>query len=91
MMNAKFADASGVEWITLFQESAEKLLGKTSTELGALKESDEEAYERALDTPLFDKFTMKIRGKLETWNDETRYEVTHTAFQFPCGRSIDQL
>eukprot|EP00116_Pleurobrachia_bachei_P004053 sb/3464315/ len=31
MMNAKFADASGVEWITLFQESAEKLLGKTSS------------------------------------------------------------
>merc|ERR1712113_1004451 len=43
MMNAKFADASGVEWIALFQESAEKLLGKTSSELGALKETDEEA------------------------------------------------
>lgn len=36
----ELADATGIFWVTAFEKVAEKLFGKTSTQMGELKEMD---------------------------------------------------
>ena len=58
------------------KESAEKILGVTSQELGEAFESDEARYNSIFSAATFRTYNFRMRAKADTYNDETR--VKHT-------------
>jgi replication factor A1 len=65
----------GEMWVTLFQESAESLLGKKADEIGNLKEKNMPEFEKVFEKCLFKTVTMRCQAKMETYNDENRLKV----------------
>jgi len=76
MLTVKLSDFTGNEWVTCFQETAEKLLGITAEELGKLKESNETEFDQAMNKVNFSSYNFKIRARLETYMDESRLKCT---------------
>lgn len=62
------ADISDSQWVTIFQDQAEQLLNTTSEELGALKETNKDEFEKTMDSIVFKNFNFKLRCKIETYN-----------------------
>lgn len=76
MLSAQFSDSTGNQWVTLFQESAESLLGITSADLGRIMEEDKEEYGDVFQKQMFKLFEVRARAKMETFNNETRLKVS---------------
>lgn len=62
------ADISDSHWVTIFQDEAERLLNIKSDELGALKDTNKDEFERIMDSILFKNYNFKLRCKIETYN-----------------------
>ncbi|KAJ8907535.1 hypothetical protein NDN08_007646 [Rhodosorus marinus] len=77
VMNVNVMDESTSQFVSVFDEAAQQVIGKTAEEMNTLKESNEDEYERVVDLPLFKQFVAKIRVKQETWQEEQRikYQV----------------
>lgn len=76
LLSAQLADSTGNQWVTLFQESAESLLGITSTDLGKIMEEDKDEYGDIFQKQMFKLFEIRARAKMETYNNETKLKVT---------------
>ncbi|CAI6344445.1 unnamed protein product [Macrosiphum euphorbiae] len=76
MLSAQLSDSTGNQWVTMFQETAESLLGTTSAELGRLMEESKEEYSDVFQNQMFKLFEIRARAKMETYNNETRLKVT---------------
>jgi len=76
MLSAQLSDSTGNQWVTMFQETAESLLGTTSAELGRLLEESKEEYSDVFQSQMFKLFDIRARAKMETYNNETRLKVT---------------
>lgn len=76
MLQAQMCDSTGNQWVTIFQEAAETLLGTTSPELGKLMEEAKEDYSDVFQKQMFKLFDARARAKMETYNNETRLKVT---------------
>lgn len=76
MLSAQLSDSTGNQWVTLFQEAAEALLGTTSAELGKLMEEAKDEYSNVFQKQLFKLFDVRARAKMETYNNETRLKVS---------------
>lgn len=76
MLSAQLSDCTGNQWVTLFQETAETLLGTTSAELGRLMEEAKEEYSDVFQRQMFKLFETRARAKMETYNNETRLKVS---------------
>ena len=61
-------DWTGNQWATMFTDEAEKIIGKTSDELGELKEHNTDLYDDYLSKPVFQYHFFKIRAKKEVYN-----------------------
>lgn len=61
------ADTTGYHWVTGFQDSGEKLLGKTAAEMGDMREN-EDLFDHTMKSSLFKPYQMKIRTKMECYN-----------------------
>jgi len=63
-------DGTSSEWLTAFNDSAEKLLGKTAQELLQIKEEDNLAlFESIFQEANFKSYILKIRVKVESNED----------------------
>ena len=71
------------------QDSAEKILGVSSQELGEAFERDEERYNSIFSQATFRTFNFKMRAKADTYNDETR--VKHTVMEGTVFVVLDYL
>ncbi|XP_054163741.1 replication protein A 70 kDa DNA-binding subunit-like [Oppia nitens] len=69
-------DCTGELWITVFQEVAEKIIGKSITELSAVFESDPNQYQLAISSLNFKTFIFRIGSKVEEYNQEKRVKST---------------
>uniref|UniRef100_A0A1I7Z0J5 Probable replication factor A 73 kDa subunit n=1 Tax=Steinernema glaseri TaxID=37863 RepID=A0A1I7Z0J5_9BILA len=69
MMGCELADATGSYWVTIFEERARDLLKITADELGTLKETDPERFNKVIDEVRFRPFQFRIRAKTEMFND----------------------
>ncbi|KAK3579832.1 hypothetical protein CHS0354_029562 [Potamilus streckersoni] len=78
ILSVNLADFSDNQWVTCFQESAETILGKTAAELGQLRDSNEAAFDQVFQDALFKSFIIKLRAKVETYNDESRLKTVCT-------------
>ncbi|KAF6299555.1 replication protein A1 [Rhinolophus ferrumequinum] len=76
ILSVNIADFQENQWVTCFQESAEAILGQSTTYLGELKEKNEQAFEEIFQNANFRSFIFRIRVKLETYNDESRIKAT---------------
>jgi len=75
MASMNLGDFTGESWVSLFQETGEKVLGITAQELGQLKEDDNNRFMTILKEASFKEFNFKLRSKMETYNDETRIKT----------------
>ena len=62
------ADHSSSHWVTCFQDTATEVLGVDAQELGAMRDSDEAAFDEVFQKANFKDFTFKIRAKMDTFN-----------------------
>ena len=68
-------DASGQTWVSVFSETAERIFGSSCQQMGELKDSNEDAFNKKVTGAFFKQFMFKCRAKSETYNDETRVKV----------------
>lgn len=72
-MSAVVADHTGGTWISLFNETAEKLLGVPASKLHEYRTQGQEVeYEKIFQDALFKTFILRLRVKQEQVSDESR-------------------
>mmetsp|Transcript_113163 Transcript_113163/g.178013 ORF Transcript_113163/g.178013 Transcript_113163/m.178013 type:complete len:467 (-) Transcript_113163:240-1640(-) len=79
-LRCRFVDAEDQSWLTCFNEAATKVLGMSAEEVSELEkaaavkgEAGREELDAAIRKTYFGKpFRLTVRGKLETYNGETR-------------------
>lgn len=76
MLGICVADVSDSQWITVFQEKAEELLNIKANELGVLKETNKDDFEKIMDSIVFKSYNFRLRCKIETYNGESRWKAT---------------
>jgi len=76
ILSMNIGDYSEGIWSTCFQETAEKMLGMSSEEVGNLSEQNEERFNAVFAEASFKTYAFRMRAKADTYNDETR--VKHT-------------
>lgn len=67
-------DWSGSDWATCFTESAEKVLGRTSQEVGLMLEA-KESEDNFFALSHFNSFVFKFRVKNEFYGDAYRTKI----------------
>lgn len=72
MITLNVTDATGDLWVTLFQDAASKLLGKSVDELAELYNTCEEHYNELLNNLRFKTFSFRVGARLEEYNNEYR-------------------
>jgi len=81
MLSGNMADSTDNNWVTCFQDQAETLLSTTAQELGTMREADPDNFNKIFNDSTFKDFTMKLRVKMETYNDESRLKTTVVAIE----------
>ncbi|KAI9353553.1 hypothetical protein BDR26DRAFT_831801 [Obelidium mucronatum] len=75
MMSCKTIDASGEQWISFFNDTAETLLGVSANELQAIQETDEDRFNAIVQAALWKQVTVRANCKVENFGDEGRLRV----------------
>lgn len=73
---ASIADWTANRWGTMFADVAEKLLGRTSQEIGEIYEQNKEEGDAVLSASHFKRCLFKLRTKNEVYGDQTRNKIT---------------
>jgi len=79
MLQMNMADSTDNTWASCFQETAEKILSVTSSDLGRYLETDEEQYNSIFLDATFKTYIFRMRVKSDTYNDETKLKHTVVA------------
>lgn len=74
------ADVSDSQWVTIFHDQAEQVLNTNASELGAMKETNKDDYEKIMDAILFKNYNFKMRSKIETYN----VSINESTFLYLC-------
>lgn len=61
-------DWSGNQWISMFSSEFEKILGKTSQEVGEIADGNIEVMTNLTNKAHFKEFVIKFRVKAESYN-----------------------
>lgn len=73
ILTLSVADHTGTQWVTLFDEHAQQLLGHTAEELYQMKiNGDTAAFNKVFADVNFKQIMLKLRVKQEMVNDEPR-------------------
>ncbi|KAI8393889.1 putative replication factor-A protein 1 [Radiomyces spectabilis] len=76
ILSVSVADTTAQTYMSTFDEIATALIGMDANELQKLKDENLDEYRQILNKPLFQTYIMKIRAKLETFNDTARTKHT---------------
>ncbi|XP_066251958.1 replication protein A 70 kDa DNA-binding subunit [Euwallacea similis] len=68
-------DWTGNQWVSMFSDEAEKVLGMTAQEAGELFETESLHYEEAVQKCHFKELIFTCRVKMEQYNDEARLKT----------------
>ncbi|KAH1028515.1 replication protein A 70 kDa DNA-binding subunit [Dendroctonus ponderosae] len=75
LCNMNVGDHSGNQWISMFNDECEKVLGLSSQAAGELMEANNDAFTDVIEQAQFQEFILKCRVKMETYNDEHRLKT----------------
>ena len=77
ILRFKVMDHVGSCWMTAFDTTAEKILGKSAVGAEHLSVHDQEEYERIFKKPLFQEYLFKCKAVKQMWQDSEviRYDV----------------
>ncbi|XP_044742853.1 replication protein A 70 kDa DNA-binding subunit [Chrysoperla carnea] len=75
LVSMNVADHTGESWMTVFASEAEKILGKTSQEMGEWLNNDKKEATEYIATKNFSKFMFRCRSRMDTYNDENRMKT----------------
>jgi len=78
IVRGAIADATSYQWITLFDDSARKIINKSAQEMATIKERDEIEFRRILHQARYRQFNFSVKTSKEMWNDENRLKMTVT-------------
>jgi len=81
IVRGAIADATSYQWLTLFDDSAKKIIGKSAQEMATIKENDEIEFRRILHRARYRQFNFSVKTSKETWNDEDRLKMTVTTVE----------
>lgn len=85
-------DSTGQLWVTLFQEGAEKLLGKSTEELAQIYDTGEEHYSALLDQIRFKTYQFRISAGLSEYHSEARIRcMAYTALSLKPAEEHSKL
>lgn len=70
------ADWTSNRWATCFADVAEKIIGKTSQEIGETLENNQTEGEAMFSSNHFKQFVFKMRTKVEFYGDSARNKIT---------------
>ncbi|KAE8751185.1 hypothetical protein FOCC_FOCC002013 [Frankliniella occidentalis] len=76
LLSVSVGDWTDHSWVTMFQENAELVLGKSSEEMDELRKNNPDAYQQVFQQATFKSFTFRMRSQLQTYNDEQRLKTT---------------
>ena len=68
-------DWSDHTWVTVFQESAEVLLGKSAEEIDDLKANNPDEYQQVFQQASFKSFMFKMRAQVQTYNVSVFFSI----------------
>ncbi|KAJ1528713.1 hypothetical protein ONE63_007106 [Megalurothrips usitatus] len=96
LLSCSVGDWSDNAWVSIFQEVAEVILGKSPEELDELKQSSADAYQQVFQAAQFKSFTFRMRTQMSVYNDEQRMKmnvvsakkIDHKAY---CGSLLTEL
>ncbi|KAL1138170.1 hypothetical protein AAG570_009862 [Ranatra chinensis] len=96
MLSANIGDYSGNQWVTLFQDAGEELLGIKADEVGKLQEESDSEYNEVFKKVTLMPYQFRLRAKMETFNDESRVKITVFTVKKPdykerCTRLINEI
>jgi replication factor A1 len=69
-------DWTSNRYVTVFNEEAEKLLGKPAQEIGEIMEHNKEESEKLFSEVIFRQKTFKLRTKIETYQDVPKNKIS---------------
>ncbi|KAL0270274.1 UNVERIFIED_CONTAM: hypothetical protein PYX00_007739 [Menopon gallinae] len=76
LLNAQISDYTGSTWATVFHDEAQKLLGVDAQVIGSGIDEKLESYKNYFTKLNFKKYQMRLRTKMEAYNDEKRLKST---------------
>ena len=97
ILSMEISDPSGAHWVSMFNDTATKLLGCDADQLAAYKQEDNEsAFEKAFTDAQWKSVIVKCRVKQESHNDELKTKVNVMAldeinYDTECNQMIDAI
>jgi len=97
VLSLTMSDHTGQSWFSMFNESAEELLGATAEQLYEMKlNGDTVGYDEVFNRAQFKTFTAKARVKQESVNDELRVKCSIVRldpidYNSECKQMIDAI
>jgi len=76
ILRGAIADPTDYQWITMFDDSASKIIGKTALEMATIKEESEINYRKVLNSAKYRQFNFLVKTSMESWNDEQRLKMS---------------
>ena len=76
ILGVNIVDYQTNQWITCFQETAEVIVGQSTSYLGELKEKDERAFEEVFQKANFSTYQFRIRVQHDNYKDEFRLKMS---------------
>ncbi|KAI7849609.1 hypothetical protein BDC45DRAFT_448356 [Circinella umbellata] len=76
VLTASVEDATAQLFVQLFDDQATTIVGISANEAMRLKDTDADAFSKAMNEGLFKTYNFKIRAKSETFNDTTRIKYS---------------
>ncbi|MFS7912131.1 putative replication factor A protein [Helianthus anomalus] len=77
ILSAKFSDASGGAWLSVFSDEAEKLIGCSATELHNLKSQDDGSeYQTQLKKATWVPYLFRVMVAQKEYNNEKKQRIT---------------
>lgn len=77
MVPMEISDLTGSTYTTLFDDKAVPFFGKTADEMNALHQNSPDDYAKVLKDKVYTTpMNLRCRGRMETYNDQTRAKFT---------------
>lgn len=76
MVSLEVSDVSGSMYVTLFDDKAVGLFGKTAKEMNDLMQENKDEYTAVFQSFMFKRYQLRCRAKREVYNDVVRPRLT---------------